>query len=32
MIFFLLAAIGALVLIFNILLYDKKPRKKKEGD
>jgi len=32
MIFFLLAAIGALVLIFNILLYDKKPRKKEEGD
>ena len=32
MIFFLLAAIGALVLIFNILLYDKKPKKKKEGD
>jgi len=32
MIFFLLAAIGALILIFNILLYDKKPRKKKEGD
>jgi predicted unusual protein kinase regulating ubiquinone biosynthesis (AarF/ABC1/UbiB family) len=31
-IFFLLAAIGALVLVFNILLYDKKPRKKKEGD
>jgi len=31
MIFFLLAAIGALILIFNILLYDKKP-KKKEGD
>ncbi len=32
MIFFLLAAIGALVLIFNILLYDKKPKKKEEGD
>jgi len=32
MIFFLLAAIGALILIFNILLYDKKPRKKEEGD
>ncbi len=32
MIVFLLAAIGALVLIFNILLYDKKPKKKKEGD
>ncbi len=28
MIFFLLAAIGALILIFNILLYDKKPKKK----
>ena len=32
MIFFLLAAIGALILIFNILLYDKKPKKKEEGD
>ena len=32
MIFFLLAAIGALILIFNILLYDKKPKKKQEGD
>ena len=32
MIFFLLAAIGALILICNILLYDKKPKKKKEGD
>jgi predicted unusual protein kinase regulating ubiquinone biosynthesis (AarF/ABC1/UbiB family) len=32
MIFFLLAAIGALVLIFNILMYDKKPKKKEEGD
>jgi ubiquinone biosynthesis protein len=32
MIFFLLAAIGAMILIFNILLYDKKPKKKEEGD
>ena len=32
MIFFLLAAIGALILIFNILMYDKKPKKKEEGD
>jgi ubiquinone biosynthesis protein len=32
MIFFLLAAIGALILILNILMYDKKPKKKEEGD
>jgi ubiquinone biosynthesis protein len=32
MIFFLLAAVGALILIFNILMYDKKPKKKEEGD
>lgn len=32
MIFFLLAAIGAILLISSILLSDKKPKKKEEGD
>lgn len=31
MIFFLMAAISAIVLIFNILFYDKHPRKRKTG-
>lgn len=32
MIFFLLAAIGALILIVSIVFYDKKPKKKAEGE
>jgi len=32
MIFFLLAAVGALILIISIVFYDKKPKKKAEGE